>query len=226
MIPYKWPLATAIPQSPAVRREIAKALFALVDDEDEQMRQRRAEIASIRQGLAEIAHDIAKFRRDAPVLISSELRKYGYNPEEPRIPKHSPGGGEWTRVAGDASRQILSDGAPENTWVPGARYAVGWEHHYVPWGTFDKFALQPQTRRVFVDATSGPLADTSVNRWSKEHAAYNDAVDEAFFSYLKRNNIPIDQTERLTPAQAEEFLDEVFYSGDPRIRSFNMRILA
>jgi phytoene/squalene synthetase len=75
-----------------------------------------------------------------------------------------------------------------------------------------------------VDSTSGPLEDITANRWSPEHKAYNDAVDEAFKSFLERNNIPSEKTERLTPAQAEEFLDEVFYSSDPRIRSFNMRI--
>jgi hypothetical protein len=75
-----------------------------------------------------------------------------------------------------------------------------------------------------VDATSGPLEDITVNKWSSEHAAYNKAVDDAFKSFLERNNIPKDEAWRLTPAQAEEFLDEVFYSSDPRIRNFNRRI--
>jgi len=98
MIPYKWPVATAIPQNPAVRREIARAMQAFLEEGDERLRQRRAEIASLRQGLAELAQDIARFRRDAPALLLSELRKYGYNPEEPRVPKHSEGGGRWTSV--------------------------------------------------------------------------------------------------------------------------------
>jgi hypothetical protein len=29
---------------------------------------------------------------------------------------------------------------------------------------------------------------------------------------------------QLTPGQAEEFVDEAYYSSDPRIRGFNMRI--
>jgi hypothetical protein len=99
MIRYKWPVATAIPQNPAVRLEIAKALHTLLEEDDERLRQRRAEIASIRQGLAEIAHDIAEFRRAAPALILSELRKYGYNPDEPRVPKGDPGPGQWTGEA-------------------------------------------------------------------------------------------------------------------------------
>lgn len=69
---------------------------ALIEDGDEQLRQRRVEIAAIRLGLEEIARDISKFRRGAPSLILSELRKYGYNPEEPRVPEHSADGGQWT----------------------------------------------------------------------------------------------------------------------------------
>jgi hypothetical protein len=97
MIPYKWPVATAIPQNPEVRLEIAKAPRTLLEDDDERLRQRRAEIASIRQGLDEIAQDIARFRREAPALILSELRKHGYDPTEPRMPKGSPGPGRWTK---------------------------------------------------------------------------------------------------------------------------------
>jgi len=107
MIPYKWPVATAIPQNPVVRRQSAKAMQSFLEDGDEQFRQRRAEIASIRQGLDEIAQDIAKdiakFRRDAPALILAELRKYAYNPEEPRVPKGDPGPGRWTNEGGSGS---------------------------------------------------------------------------------------------------------------------------
>ena len=70
MIPYKWPVATEIPQNPQVRREIVKAMQKLADDGDERVRQRRAEIASIKQGLAELAQDIAAMRGAAPSLIS------------------------------------------------------------------------------------------------------------------------------------------------------------
>jgi hypothetical protein len=98
MIPYKWPVATEIPRNPAVRREIVKAMQKLADDGDEQLQQRRAEIASIKRGLAELAQDIAAMRSRAPSLISSALGKYGYNPEEPRVPKYSPGGGQWTKA--------------------------------------------------------------------------------------------------------------------------------
>jgi len=155
------------------------------------------------------------------------VQKYGYNPDEPRVPAGNPDGGQWTKEDETGSSDdsgVISDVTPDNTWMPGAQYAAGWEHHFVPWGTFNKYELQPETRQVFIDATSGPLADTRANRWSPEHAAYNEAVDEAFISFLERNNIPLDQTEQLTPAQADEFIDEVFYSRDPVIRNFNRRI--
>jgi len=38
MIPYKWPVATAIPKNPVVRREIVKAMQTLLDDGDDQLR--------------------------------------------------------------------------------------------------------------------------------------------------------------------------------------------
>jgi hypothetical protein len=183
----------------------------------------------------------------------SALEVQKYSPDQQRVPAGNLDGGQWTSGSADGipvdspapadpvrvlpashlagssqnsndDSRVVSDITPDNKWIPGAQYAVGWEHHFVPWATFDKYTLQPETRKVFVDATSGPLADTRANRWSPEHAAYNDAVDEAFISYLERNNIAVDHTERLTPVQANEFIDEVFYSSDPRIRSFNMRI--
>src|SRR5208282_2330153 len=99
----KWPLATAVPKRLDVRLEIVKAMRALAPDQNEALRQRQAEIASIRRELEEIAQVICKLRRDAPALVLSELRKYGYNPDEPRVPKGKPGGGQWTSGGGSGS---------------------------------------------------------------------------------------------------------------------------
>jgi hypothetical protein len=175
-----------------------------------------------------------------------------YSSDQPRVPAGNSDGGRWTSEGADGAAassqsvaasarepsppsestsllasgrrenddtQVISDVSPE--WIPGAQYAVGWEHHYMPWANFKDLPLQDATRQVFVEATSGPLADTRANRWSPEHKAYNDAVDEAFRSYLEKNNIT---AEEMTPAQADEFVDEIFYSMEPRIRSFNRRI--
>jgi len=215
MIPYKWPVATAIPQNPHVWLEIAKALRTLLEDGDEQFRQRRAEFASIRDDLAKIAQDIATFEREAPSLILAELRKYGYNPDEPRVPKYSLGAGEWTRIAANNSPNDASD-APE---FPEQPHAEG--HHWVPKKLWKKEPFSNETKAVFNNATFGALADPSVNFNDAEHRAYNDAVKKLLDAFLERNNIT---KEQMTPAQAEEFVREVKGSTDPMIRNFVLKI--
>jgi hypothetical protein len=215
MIPYKWPVATAIPQNPQVRLEIAKALRTLLEDGDEQLRQRRAEIASIREDLAKIAQDIATFEHAARKLILPELRNYGYNPDEPRVPKHNTGGGQWTHVAANGSPNDASDGG-EFTRQP---YADG--HHWVPKQLWRKEPFPTETKAVFNKSKSGPLADPSVNFNDAEHRAYNDAVKKLLDGFLERNTIT---KEQMTPAQAEEFVQEVKGSVDPRIREFVLKI--
>jgi hypothetical protein len=96
MIPYKWPVATSVPKNPEVRREIIKAMQKLAEDDDEPLQRRRAEITSIRRDLAELAQDLAALRSGVPTLILSALSKYGYSPDEPRLPAGNPGGGQWT----------------------------------------------------------------------------------------------------------------------------------
>jgi polyhydroxyalkanoate synthesis regulator phasin len=76
--------------------------------------------------------------------------------------------------------------------------------------------------KVFEDSRSGPLADMSVNWWTSEHVGYNDAVEQAFKSFLDRNMI---SAQEMTPDQARAFVDEVLRSNDPRIRDFNRRII-
>lgn len=55
-----------------------------------------------------------------------------------------------------------------------------------------------------------------------EHRNYNEAVNEAFTDYMKKNNIGAGQT---TPEQAQEVLEGVKGSIDPRIRTLRMKIL-
>ncbi len=95
-------------------------------------------------------------------------------------------------------------------------------HHWVPKGVYEKYPLQAETRQVFENATSGPLADNSVNRWTTEHRAYNDAVQEVFDAFLQRNNIT---SEQMTSQQAQDFVDEVKASNEPRIYNLKMKIL-
>jgi hypothetical protein len=57
-----------------------------------------------------------------------DLCKYGFNPNEPRVPAGERGAGQWTDedwiAAPSAPRSVLSDATPENTWKPGAQYAA------------------------------------------------------------------------------------------------------
>ena len=169
-----------------------------------------------------------ELKSDPPSAHTSVLKAVADDPKHPGWPAGTSGGvgGQFRPKESDGTRPsgnspVISDVTPDNTWKPGAQYAAGWPHHYMPWANFRDLPLKPETRRVFVDATSGPLADTRVNRWSPEHAAYNDAVNEAFQAFLKSNNITAEQ---MTPEQADEFIDEIFFSRDPRIRNFNRRI--
>jgi hypothetical protein len=139
---------SAVPQTLHARLEIAKAIRTLAGpDEDELLRQRRAEIAAIRCGLEALSCDIRKVGEEFLTLAKAELRKAlkecnssrpmasatgympveanaeegeragtrrapgiakralvkDYDPEEPRRPKYSPGGGEWTKDGGSGS---------------------------------------------------------------------------------------------------------------------------
>ncbi|MGA3309843.1 MAG: hypothetical protein ABSD08_14685 [Xanthobacteraceae bacterium] len=117
MIPYKSPLLTSVPQTLQKRLEIMQAVRTLAGpDAEGQLRRRQAEIACLRRELKEIAQDLRQLCREWPLLIRSNLRKYGYNPEEPRVPKHHTGGGEWTSEGGSES-----SGAGDATIILAAR---------------------------------------------------------------------------------------------------------
>jgi hypothetical protein len=87
---------------------------------------------------------------------------------------------------------------------------------------FEDRGFKPETEAVFEKATSGPLAHPEVNFNTAEHMEYNLAVDELLKAYLQRNGI---SEQQMTPTQAQEFIDEVRASTDPRIRGFNLRII-
>jgi len=149
--------------------------------------------------------------------IATILRKYGYNSEEPRIPKHHNGGGEWTNVAGSDDPNKASD-APD-PGIPFQRYGRG--HHWVTKKIFTKRKFSNEVKAFFDKARSGPLADSTVNHNTKEHRAYNDAVNDLLDEFLKKNNIA---EEKMTLAQADEFVQEVKNSANPVIREFVMKI--
>lgn len=214
MTPYRGRLETAVPHSPEVRHEILRAAQTLAD-ESEPARHRRKEIASIKNELQAIRKSIAELCRGVRALILADLRKYGYNPDEPRVPKHQAGGGEWTS---DSSQLAQANG--------GALFGLPRRrgHHWVPKALYeDKLLnLRDETKKIFADATSGPLFDGRANQWSAEHAAYNDAVRELFINFLNTNRITADQ---MTPDQAKEFVQQVWDSKNPAIYKLKVKII-
>ncbi len=141
-------IESAVPRALHVQLEIAKAIRTLAGpDEDELLRQRRAEIAAIRRDLEVLPRDLCQVGEEFLALAKAELRKAikgrrssptmapatghapiganteegeradtrrtlgiamgalvkDYDPEEPRRPKYSAGGGEWTKEGGSGS---------------------------------------------------------------------------------------------------------------------------
>lgn len=143
-----------------------------------------------------------------------------YDPDEPRVPAGNSDGGQWTdgeiRLAQDDTSGIESDAFPPSQ---------GRGHTWMPTAVYEKYNWQDDTRNVFKNWTSGQLADPNVNAWSPEHEAYNEAANEVLQAYLKKNNIPIEATESVTPAQAREIVEDILGSGDPRISVLRKSVL-
>lgn len=131
-------------------------------------------------------------------------RKGGFDPNQPRVPAGNSDGDQWT------------DGEESTTFS--AAKAKG--HHFFPQSLYRNLPLSDEVRKIFDEAVTGPLRGAP-HGWSKGHQFYNEAVSESFDRFLDRSGL---QSERLTPADAKEFISEIRQSRDPRIRSYNMRI--
>jgi hypothetical protein len=99
MNPYRSDRLSAVPQTLHTQLEIAKAIRTLAGpDEDELLRQLRAEIAAIRRDLDVLVRGVRKLGEELPALVmaepQSELKKY--SPDQPRVPKGNTDGGQWT----------------------------------------------------------------------------------------------------------------------------------
>ncbi len=140
-------------------------------------------------------------------VVPSEFRRAGFREDQPRWPK---GSGE------DSGR--WSGGAGTTPAGEGPRESGG--HHFVTREIYDNEPLQKETRKVFKNATTGPLPP-GVHVNDKDHREYNKAVLEAWRRFLAKLGIG---PEQVTPDQARAFLDEVIHSRDPRIHSYNFRI--
>ena len=137
--------------------------------------------------------------------------KAGFRQDQPRWPAGSGvDSGRWSGGEGTASPQ------------PNRGPQTPPKHHFIPREIFEdpELKLRPETKKVFEQETTAPLR--AGHGWSKDHAAYNDAVRDHLKRFLRENGITSDQ---MTPDHARKFLEEVKQSRDSRIRNFNVRIM-
>ena len=145
------PRQTAVPQTWQARLEILHAVETLREQyQDEPLRRRRPEIASLRRELNEIALALEELRRAYDPRLRSYVLKY--SPDQPRVPAGNPDGGQWTNeiaVAFNEESEVLSD-APDATAAPWAQSAQA----------------RGGGRR------GGPIAEGSAGQEAREQAAF------------------------------------------------------
>lgn len=174
-----------------------------------------------------------------PLVLPLLEGKANFNPNQPRVPKDNPGGGQWATGGGtggpaDDENSPMddagggADGVDENDAtefsasrrsVPGFARPLG--HHPVSRAVFRKRPFPPETKKVFEETTTGRLR-AGPHRWSREHDIYNQAVDELVDSFLAEKGLTPETT---TPDHAREIIRKVWKSTDPRIRNFNLNIM-
>jgi hypothetical protein len=175
-----------------------------------------AERAALERGLLEVRRELAGLKLD---LAIRRLRlKANFNPDQPRVPKGDPKGGQWAKEgSGDAGKES----GDESLVTADAALRRG-GHHYIPRQVYkDRKALPKETRKVFEEATTGTLSDNTLNVFSTAHRRYNKAVNNLFNQFLTKNGI---EEAQMTPDHARQLLKEVIASNDPPIRNFNQRI--
>lgn len=165
------------------------------------------------------AHCLVTFRR-----YVETCRKAGFDPDQPRVPAGSPDGGQWTSGGGNDPR-VLSDATPDNEWSPGAQYAASKSravgHHFMPQSLYRKLPLPDDTRKVFENATTGPLYYEGNNAWDEAHRTYRQGVENEFYKFVEDRGINI---EEMTPDQARSFLKRLEETSDIRVRNFNRMV--
>jgi hypothetical protein len=94
----------AAPNTLHARLEIADAMRRLgAADQEGWVRQRREELAVLRRDLEKLREDLRKISHAFPTMLLTELRKAGFNPDEPRVPAGDSKGGQWTKEGGSGS---------------------------------------------------------------------------------------------------------------------------
>ena len=92
-------------------------------------------------------------------------------------------------------------------------------HHFVSQSIWRNEPLPPETRRVFDRATTGSIPGG--HNYGDGHNKYNEAVREKYEKWKSDNGI---KCEKMSPQQANDFVNQVKQSQDPRIKDFNRRI--
>ncbi|HZS63560.1 MAG TPA: hypothetical protein VFA53_03540 [Xanthobacteraceae bacterium] len=200
-----------------------------------ELQRAQADLAHLRWLVADLKFDLT-LRRLA--------RKY--SPDQPRAPAGSREGGRWTDAGGadeggdgkneEANRIRVAQIGNSVTDVDGKPYYKPGGHHEMPEGVYNKWSLQPETRKVFQQSTTGTLGTTMQltpdgprigNIWEGArgglHRAYNDAVTELGNRFIEANKLRPDASD-MTPDQARALLKEIRMSEDPRIRDFNLNM--
>ena len=127
---HPWPprRLTAVPQHWPVRLEILKAAYTpMAEIEQEKELRKRAEVAEAQRRESELQRSCDE-AVEALRAVEVLLRKYGFNPDEPRVPVGHREGGQWTdedwTSVSNASHGVLPDAGPDNTWTRGPQYAA------------------------------------------------------------------------------------------------------
>ncbi len=86
------------------------------------------------------------------------------------------------------------------------------EHHYVVGPIRFDPEVSPEARSVFRQCTTG---DVGKHDYSRPHPQYNQGVEDLWKDWMKGKD-----KSKLSGAQAQEFVDKVKASPDPRIKNF------
>jgi hypothetical protein len=163
--------------------------------------------------------------------------KANFDPNQPRVPAGNSDGGQWTNDSNETDGEGAYDSEAETSdadrnaseEVGSARRNAGGGHHFVPRAIYKDKPLQKETKKIFDDATTGPIRlratsnDDGLLRghyWDGPqgaHGQYSKAVDDLLKDYMDANNIT---WEKMTPDQARTFLARVKESQEPRIRDY------
>jgi hypothetical protein len=208
MTSTKQRIATVAPPTLQKQLEVLAAARALLGEEDEAARWRRAEIGALRRECGELillAQEL--WRQYDPRLRSHVIR---YNPDQPRVPGGSSHGGQWTSVGSGSA--IDTGGAPAATAPSGSQR--GQQYAQADLGTR-------------TDATDGGnVSAAAAQQYPDFVHDVGNAIKEVFdrifeidrnFTRIWSSAIPAD-----SPKRPEQFVDS---SGQPVLDDQGKQIL-